>query len=373
MQPSEFEALVANIQDNGYDPMFPVIRYQGEILDGWHRYRASTQLKIKPPVEDFEGDDNAALMFAVRANGQRRNLTAGQLAYVACDLAPLFQESARERIRTKKKADPAPHGASSGKVSDQVARILGVSKSSVERMMLLRKEAPELADAVRIGPLTVFEAYNQHIANKRAAEAEQARLEELTRQRRENEEADRQRKISEKRAAEAERAERQRREADALARRQQEEAERKRRLAEESKSKAEAARLRREAEEAEERRKAARQEEEARKLEAERKRRESEKADEQSRLAAMNQEERKRREEERLWAAKDKEIHKLVVEMTSKDRAINILLTEYIDAGLVGRIPNTIQLLFEHVKGVCGQFNIPFNPEPAKKRKIIDV
>ncbi len=58
----------------GFDARFPIVRYQGKILDGRNRYLASSAAKVKPVYVDFTGTDEEALQFVQRANEERRHL-----------------------------------------------------------------------------------------------------------------------------------------------------------------------------------------------------------------------------------------------------------------------------------------------------------
>jgi ParB-like chromosome segregation protein Spo0J len=67
-----FETFVADIETNGQRE--PITLYQGQILDGVHRYRACLRLKLKPRFVKFKGDDAAARAFVISRNVHRRHL-----------------------------------------------------------------------------------------------------------------------------------------------------------------------------------------------------------------------------------------------------------------------------------------------------------
>lgn len=60
----------------GFDTLFPIVLYQGKILDGRNRYLAATAAELKPETIDFDGDDDEARQFVERANEVRRHLAA---------------------------------------------------------------------------------------------------------------------------------------------------------------------------------------------------------------------------------------------------------------------------------------------------------
>ena len=84
MQPDDYNRLKDDLASNGYDPKNPIYTYQGEILDGWNRYRACGELKIQPVYYEFTGTDAQALNFVMRTN-KRRNLNSSQWAAIAVE------------------------------------------------------------------------------------------------------------------------------------------------------------------------------------------------------------------------------------------------------------------------------------------------
>jgi ParB-like chromosome segregation protein Spo0J len=74
MPKEDFEQLVADIKANGLHQ--PIIRYQGRILDGNHRYRACrVRLGIESEFFDFPGNDAQAQAYVISANIHRRHLS----------------------------------------------------------------------------------------------------------------------------------------------------------------------------------------------------------------------------------------------------------------------------------------------------------
>jgi ParB-like chromosome segregation protein Spo0J len=69
----DFNKLAADIKLNGLHQ--PIVRYQGQILDGNNRYRACELVKIAPKFAEFAGDDAAARNYVISANIHRRHLS----------------------------------------------------------------------------------------------------------------------------------------------------------------------------------------------------------------------------------------------------------------------------------------------------------
>lgn len=80
----EHAALVADLKDNGMH--FPIILFQGKVLDGRARYRAAQQADVAIKYEQFDGDEEAARAFVVSANLQRRTLSSMQKALTVAEI-----------------------------------------------------------------------------------------------------------------------------------------------------------------------------------------------------------------------------------------------------------------------------------------------
>jgi hypothetical protein len=139
MPAAEFTALVEDIRTHGL--RVPIVLYGGQVLDGWHRYRACRELGLEPATGEFAGSTVEAVAFVVSMNARRRHLDTGQLAlWTVESLLPQFEAEAQARQRTGKKTVPtdlcvpgrtgpgSPHRA-----SIDAAKAVGVSPSSVER------------------------------------------------------------------------------------------------------------------------------------------------------------------------------------------------------------------------------------------------
>lgn len=76
MSESDIEALAEDIKKHGQRE--PALIYEGQVLDGWHRYLACQQIGAEFWSDDFTGDDPIA--FVISKNLHRRHLTAIQRA-----------------------------------------------------------------------------------------------------------------------------------------------------------------------------------------------------------------------------------------------------------------------------------------------------
>ncbi len=139
----EFEALRADIAEHGVRE--PVVLYEGQILDGRNRYRASRSAGVDCPMMTYEGDDPAA--YVVSLNLHRRHLTESQRAMAA---AKLVSWARGENQHTSGSANLPTHKA---------AEMLKVSERSVTTARAVRdKGTPELQQKVEHGKVSVSAA-----------------------------------------------------------------------------------------------------------------------------------------------------------------------------------------------------------------------
>lgn len=161
-----YESLKKNIAEHGL--IQPIVLYDGKILDGRNRYRACRDAGIEPKFTEYTGDSPTA--YAWQLNGERRHMTPGQLSAVATKMLPALQEEAKRRQvaageaygRGKKKVEtsgtqPIDDG-SEGRATNEAAKIVGVSNSTVKRTNYVKKRDPELFAKIESGELTPTEA-----------------------------------------------------------------------------------------------------------------------------------------------------------------------------------------------------------------------
>jgi len=79
MSPEEHYSLRNDLVVHGL--RVPIVRYEGKILDGWHRYQLCIEENIEPRFDDYAGDDPFG--FVRSLNLSRRHLTLAQKREVA--------------------------------------------------------------------------------------------------------------------------------------------------------------------------------------------------------------------------------------------------------------------------------------------------
>lgn len=87
MSDKAFGELRADIAANGLHQA--IMLFEEQVLDGWHRYRACTEIGVEPEFKEFNGDEAAARKFVVSANLLRRHLDESQRGMIGARLAQL--------------------------------------------------------------------------------------------------------------------------------------------------------------------------------------------------------------------------------------------------------------------------------------------
>ena len=144
MTTDEYEALKQSIKDIGQQQ--PIIIYDNEILDGFHRYQACEELNITPKTEVYEGDN--PVQYVLSANFSRRHLTQQQRAMIGAKLSE----------------DSDWGGNKKSKVQDctltikEASVITGVSPRTIKVARKLMSEAsPQIVDLVSSNDISIYD------------------------------------------------------------------------------------------------------------------------------------------------------------------------------------------------------------------------
>lgn len=82
MDDTEFDAFCADVEQRGI--LFPASLYEGQVLDGWHRYRAAKRTGSELKFIEYKGKDPAG--YIASCNVLRRKLSSLQRALVGARL-----------------------------------------------------------------------------------------------------------------------------------------------------------------------------------------------------------------------------------------------------------------------------------------------
>lgn len=176
----DFERLRDDIRANGFDSSFPIIIFEGDILDGWNRYKACQELGVKPAIEHFHGSNDQAIALMMRTN-KRRNLNSGQWACIAAEAEDIMQ-AIREQVEAERRAKqaqnavnqytepsgkklPQPKSPDSTKTAAKAAELFNTNRTYVSQATKIKEQAPEIFEKVKAGRMTMQDA-RKEVARK---------------------------------------------------------------------------------------------------------------------------------------------------------------------------------------------------------------
>ena len=144
MSREDFDNLEASIKDNGLRE--PITIFEGEVLDGWHRYQACESVGIDGATVEFAGSYEDARVL-IQTRHTRRNLPPGQFA--ACVLG--MYES-----RTGSGGQNAQKANCTGAVrsTKDLAELAGVSERTIAKVKAAVAIDPEALEKIRTGKTT---------------------------------------------------------------------------------------------------------------------------------------------------------------------------------------------------------------------------
>lgn len=165
----DFDRLVQDIDQNGYDHKFPIVLMGMEILDGWNRYRACEKLGIQAPKVMFTGSDSEAIAYMMRTN-KRRNLNKGQWATIAVEAEDIMRSFAAEaKLRqTLGKKLPKVETADANKTATKAAELFNTNRTYINQAAKVKAEAPEAFEKVKAGKMRLQDAVKE-VARKPTA------------------------------------------------------------------------------------------------------------------------------------------------------------------------------------------------------------
>lgn len=165
MTNDEWEAFLADIDANGVQ--VPLVLYQGDILDGRHRYQAAQTLFERKGADipfdtlDFEGEESDALRFVYSVNMHRRHLTTGQRACIGVEIKRNLQETIKQGQRTDLTSSEFRGSCGGKEAAEMAAEIVSVGKSAIYITEKIAEHAADLYEEMRAGNLSVHAAENK--------------------------------------------------------------------------------------------------------------------------------------------------------------------------------------------------------------------
>lgn len=178
LSPAEMTEFVKDIKAAGL--LSPIVIFEGQILDGRHRYEACQIVGIEPRFEQWDGAD--PLEYVLSANLARRHLTVGQRAILADKVANLKPGDNQHSV-SKPSEKPANTQNEVGGIPPtsrkSAAERVGASKDSVKVAHKIVAASPELAKQVEAGTMSLNKAEKMVDAAKQAAPVEAVQTDKM--------------------------------------------------------------------------------------------------------------------------------------------------------------------------------------------------
>jgi len=163
MARDEFDALVLSIQEHGQRE--PIMLYDGQVLDGWHRLQACESVGHKPQFAVFEGSLEDAEAFVCDKH-TRRSLSATQRATAV--LAMYSWRTGAGRPKNNSVSDTELNPVAEKKTVAQLAQKAGVSVGTVDKAKTAMAKAPERVEDMRSGKVSATTVVRQSTPEKAA-------------------------------------------------------------------------------------------------------------------------------------------------------------------------------------------------------------
>jgi len=156
----EKAALKEDIAVHGCRDSLVVLKGEGIILDGHHRYRICQELGIPYQVVELEFPSHTeAKIWMIKNQRGRRNLNESQRAMLAVTLEALYSEQAKERMGTRTDLGQNLDPSEAGRSAEKAAKDMGVSHQTVSYAKKVATSGiPELVRMVEAKELAVSTA-----------------------------------------------------------------------------------------------------------------------------------------------------------------------------------------------------------------------
>ena len=127
----ELEALAADIKKHGLRQ--PIIMFEGQVLDGWHRYLACKIAGVRAVERSYDGTNPVA--FVKSANWHRRHLSESQRAQAIVSMNEW-------RSPGRSASNPVP--GTGLKSTAELAKEAGTSPSTIERAKVVEERGSKV-------------------------------------------------------------------------------------------------------------------------------------------------------------------------------------------------------------------------------------
>ena len=170
----DYTEMASDIAERGQDE--PILRFDGLILDGWHRYLSDLKAGIVPVFVEFEGTRLQAAERVHAANNIRRHMTPEQRYACFLKLCRQVPEFAAKYEALKAEAasriaagQPLATGSQRVNVVAAKAADAGVSPATAKKVERAAKKNPEALDRMAKGETTANKVLGKAKGKGRAA------------------------------------------------------------------------------------------------------------------------------------------------------------------------------------------------------------
>ena len=144
MTAAEYQSLVDSIGNIGVQN--PITLFEGQIIDGWHRYKAATECGMDCPTVEMGNVDPRDF---AKSQGARRNITASQNALAITAIYSWIPLGGNQYLGSAVTADPH-------KTTKELARLAGVGARTIEQAKAVHAGAiSAVKEAVKAGAVSV--------------------------------------------------------------------------------------------------------------------------------------------------------------------------------------------------------------------------
>ncbi len=127
------DELAENMRVFGWKPNSVVTVYEGQVLDGRHRFLAAEKAGVEPVLYEFQGDDRAALRYVVQENLLTRHLTHQERKAILFKMRETGAWVKREKGEYDRREEANGTNDPFAPSQSDVADMLGVTQKTVKR------------------------------------------------------------------------------------------------------------------------------------------------------------------------------------------------------------------------------------------------
>ena len=171
-KPDTVVDIAKDMAENGYRHDRPIVVYEGQILDGRHRYEAALKTGTEFSVVEFEGSWMDAVKYVASENINRRHMSVAEKEYFYVEMANAVGVQSRGGDRGNQYQSGNPKSFGMAPSAKEHADSLGVTRRTVENWEADRKVI--FSDPEQAAKVTDAQSYKEVKRELRKATKEEA-------------------------------------------------------------------------------------------------------------------------------------------------------------------------------------------------------